>query len=78
MLSRSAVSNSATPWTAACQAPPSWDSPGKNTGMGFHILLHRISLMQGSNSHLLYLLHWQADSLSIKPLGKPMKEGEHR
>ena len=23
-----------TPWTAAYQAPPSWDSPGKSTGVG--------------------------------------------
>ena len=29
-----------TPWTAAYQAPPSWDSPGKNTGAGCHFLLH--------------------------------------
>ena len=29
----------ATPETAAHQAPPSWDSPGKNTGVGCHFLL---------------------------------------
>ena len=29
----------ATPQTAAHQAPPSWDSPGKNTGVGCHFLL---------------------------------------
>ena len=28
-----------TPQTAAHQAPPSWDSPGKNTGVGCHFLL---------------------------------------
>ena len=28
-----------TPETAAHQAPPSWDSPGKNTGVGCHFLL---------------------------------------
>ena len=28
-----------TPWTAAHQNPPSWDSPGKNTGVGCHFLL---------------------------------------
>ena len=28
-----------TPWTAAHQAPLSWDSPGKNTGVGCHFLL---------------------------------------
>ena len=26
----------ATPWTAAQQAPPSWDFPGKSTGVGCH------------------------------------------
>ena len=29
-----------TPWTAAYQAPPSWDFPGKRTGVGCHCLLH--------------------------------------
>ena len=29
----------ATPQTAAHQAPPSWDSPGKSTGVGCHFLL---------------------------------------
>ena len=28
------------PWTVACQAPLSWDSPGRNTGVGSHFLLH--------------------------------------
>ena len=28
-----------TPQTVAYQAPPSWDSPGKNTGVGCHFLL---------------------------------------
>ena len=29
----------ATPWTAAYQAPPSMDFPGKHTGVGCHRLL---------------------------------------
>ena len=29
-----------TPWTAAHQLPLPWDSPGKNTGVGCHFLLH--------------------------------------
>ena len=41
------------------------DSPDKNTGMGCHALLQGIILTQGSNPHLLCLLHWQADSLSV-------------
>ena len=39
-----------------------WDYPGRNTRMGCHFLLQRIFLIQGSNPHLLHLLHWQADS----------------
>ena len=34
-----------------------WDSPGKNTGVCCHALLQGISLTQGSNLHLLCLLH---------------------
>ena len=29
----------ATPWTVPCQAPLSWDSPGKNTGVGCRAFL---------------------------------------
>ena len=47
------------------------DSPGKNTGMGCHALLQGIFLTQGSNPHLLCLLHWQACSLPRIPPGKP-------
>ena len=52
-----------------------WDSPGKNTRVGCHALLQGIFLIQGShqgsNSSLLSLLHWQADSLPLVPPGKP-------
>ena len=34
-----------------------WDSPGKNTGMGIHFLLQGIFPTQGSNPRLLCLLH---------------------
>ena len=27
------------PWTVACQAPLSWNFPGKNTRVGCHVLL---------------------------------------
>ena len=33
-----------------------WDSPGKNTRVGCHALLHGIFLTQGSNLHHLHLL----------------------
>ena len=40
----------------------SWDSSGKNTGVACHFLLQGIYQTQGSNPHLLRLLHWQAAS----------------
>ena len=36
-----------------------------NTGVGCHALLQGIVLTQGSNLHLLRLLHWVASSLSL-------------
>ena len=41
------------------------NSPGKNTGVGCHALLQGIFPTQGSNSHLLCLLHWQAGFFSF-------------
>ena len=32
-----------------------WDSSGKNTGVGFHVLLQGLFPTQGSNPHLLHL-----------------------
>ena len=52
-----------SPWTAACQAPLSMAFSSKNT------LLQGIILIQGSNLHLLCLLHWQVGSLSPVPPG---------
>ena len=49
-----------------------WDSPGKNTGVGCHVLLQAIIPTQGSNPHLLCLLHWQAGALPLAPPGKPV------
>ena len=39
-----------------------WDFPSESTGVGCHFL-HGFFPTQGSNSHLLCLLHWQAGSL---------------
>ena len=61
----------ATLWTAACRLLCSWDSAGKNTGVGCHFLLQGIFLIQGSNPHLLCLSHWQAGSLPLALSGKP-------
>ena len=42
----------ATPWTAAHQAPPSMDFPGKSTGVGCHCLLHRRNIPQHNKSYM--------------------------
>ena len=47
-LSRQVVSNSSvTPWTVARQAPRSWNSPGKNTGVGSHSFSWGSSRLRG-------------------------------
>ena len=62
MLSRfSNVRLFATLWTARLFCP--WDSPGKNTGVGYHALLQGIFPTQGLYPRLLCLLHWQAGFL---------------
>ena len=71
MLSRfSCVWLFATPWTVALQASLPWDFPGKNTGVGCHLLLQGIFPTQESNLHLLPLLRWPVSSL---PLAQPEK-----
>ena len=55
-----------TLWTVACQAP----FHARILEWGCHALLQGIFLTQGSNLRLLHLLHWQAVSLSLAPLGK--------
>ena len=64
----SVLSNSATLWTVACQAPP-----GKNTGVGCYAGLPPPGDLPnpGSNPCLLCLLHWQAGSLPLTAPGKP-------
>ena len=51
------------------------DYTSKNTEVGCHFFLQGIFLTQGSNPCLLWLLHWQADSLPLSHLGSPFKEG---
>ena len=51
-----------------------WGSLGKNSGVGCHDFLQEIFPTQGSNPHLLCLMHWQAGSLPLVPPGKPLKK----
>ena len=60
----------ATLWTIACQASHLQNFSGKHTGVGCHFLLQRIFPTQGSNPHLLCLLHCQVGSLPLVPPGK--------
>ena len=43
--------------------------PDKSTTVGCHLLLQRIFQTQGSNPHLLWLLHQQANFLPLSHLG---------
>ena len=62
----SAVSDSVLPYgLSPARLPCSWDSPGKNTGMGCPVLLQVIFPTQGMNPYLLHLLHWQENSLPL-------------
>jgi len=67
-----------TPWTIARQAPLSMGFSKQNTGVGCRALLQEIFLIQGSNLRLLCLLHWQAGSLPLAPLGKPVPSHTQR
>ena len=49
-----------------------WDSPGKNTGVGFHFLL-KGSFLPRDRTCILCLLNWQAGYLPLAPPGKPSK-----
>ena len=58
----------AIPRTIAHQAPLSMGFSSQEYRVGYHFLLQGISLTQGSNSCLWYLLHWQVDSLPLSHL----------
>ena len=77
-----------TLWDPMDCSPPgssvNGNSPGKDTrvvchallqgtGTGCYFLLQGIFPNQGSNPHLLCLLHWQADSLPLCHLGSPKR-----
>ena len=47
-----------------------WNFPCKDTGADCHFLFQSDFPTRGSNSCLLRLLHWQADSLPTEPPGK--------
>ena len=65
----------ATLWTQPSRILCPWDSPDKNTVVGCHLLLQESFLTQGSNLHLLGLLHYQVGSGSIPESGRSPGEG---
>ena len=67
VLSHSVMPNSLQPhglYATRLLCP--WNFPGKNTTVSCHFLLQGIFPTQGSN--LLWLLHWQVDSLPLSHL----------
>ena len=53
-----------------------WNFPGKNTGVGCHFLHQGIFRTQGSNQHLLCLLHWQVGFLPLSTWEAPLAMGD--
>ena len=73
VLSRSVISDTLQPHgLQPTRLPCPWNFPGKFTGLGCHFLLQGIFPTQGLNPRLLYLLHWQMNSLPVEPPGKPI------
>ena len=64
-------------WTVACQAPLSMRFSRQEYWSRLHFLFQAIFLIEGSNPRLLCLLHWEAGSLPLGPLGKPLDHSEN-
>ena len=60
-----------TPWAVACWAPLSVEFFRQEYRSGLPFLLQGIVPIQGSNPHLLHLLHCPVDSLPLRHLGSP-------
>ena len=74
MLSCSVMSNSLWPIRLLCP----WNSPDRNTGVGYDALLQGIFPTQGCNPSLLRLLHWYVRSLPLEPPGNKWIYVKHR
>ena len=70
------MSDSVSPCTVAHQPPARllgpWDSPGKKTGVGCHVLLQGLFLNQETNPHLLHLLFGRQVLYHYRHLGNPL------
>ena len=59
------------PWTVAARFLCPCDFPGKNIGVGCPAIRQEIFPTQGANPCFLHLLHWEVDSFTTVPPGKP-------
>ena len=64
VVSHSVMYDSPTLWTSLPGCSLHGTFPGKNIGVGCHFF-QGIFPTQGSNPHLLHLLHWQMDSVPL-------------
>ena len=64
-----------TPWAMGLLCP--WDCPGKITGVGCHFLLQGTFLTQGSNPHLLCILHCRQILYPLSHWGSPYLLGHN-
>ena len=71
------VTLSATPWTAAHQAPLFKEFSRQEYRSGFPHPPPGIFPTQGLNSYLLSLLHWLTDSSPLHHLRSPMRTYNH-
>ena len=69
------VSNSATPWTVACQAPLSLEFSKQEYWIRLPLPPPGGSPIQASNLHVRHLLCWQVDSSPRSPLESPVHPG---
>ena len=68
----SVVSNYLQPMDSSPPVSSVHELSRKEYGVGCHLLLQGSFPIQGSNPHLLCLLHWQADFLPLSHLGSLM------
>ena len=73
MLSHSVVSDSATPWTAACQAPLSIEFSRQEYWSGLPFPSPGDHTDPGMEPTSPVSLHWQVDSLPLSHYGSPNK-----
>ena len=62
-----------TPWTIAPRLLRPWDSPGKNTGVGYYFLLQGIFLTQGLSPQSPTAPTLAGGFFTMEPSGRPIE-----